>query len=129
LTVSPARLAAYRTAQYRAAGSIFRIGRPSRELDSLLLGLRARQAVLITACNPRSRRTPAALNERAMARLHAALHRRPVTPAESGDGDWREAQFLALCPPAWAAVLARRFRQNAIVILQPGRAPRLRVLV
>ncbi len=69
-----------------------------------------------------------AWNDRMMARLHAALNRRTAYPAESGAGAWREAQFLAACPEAWAARLARRFRQNAMVGLRPGRAPRLLVL-
>jgi hypothetical protein len=105
-----------------------RIGRRSRGLDGLLHGMNARQAVLITACNPGSRRMPAGWNDRMMARLHTALHRRTAYPAESGQGSWREAQFLAACPEAWASRLARRFGQNAVVGLRPGRAPRLLVL-
>ena len=105
-----------------------RIGRRSRGLDGLLHGMNARQAVLITACNPRSRRMPGGWNARMMAHLHAALSRRTAYPAESGSGFWREAQFLAACPEAWAAHLARRFRQNALIGLRPGRAPRLLIL-
>jgi hypothetical protein len=90
--------------------------------------MHARQAVLITACNPRSRRMQGGWNARRMELLHAALHRRTAYPAESGAGTWREAQFLAACPHAWAARLARRFGQNALVTLRPGQAPRLLVL-
>jgi hypothetical protein len=123
---------AYETALYRAAGLDVRIGRRSRGLDGLLAGMNARQAVLITACNPGSKRKPGGWNARMMARLHAALHRRTAYPAESradsGGGTWPEAQFLAACPEAWASHLARQFRQNALVALRPGRAPRLLIL-
>ena len=119
---------AYQTALYRAAGLDLRIGRRSQALDGLLHGMNARQAVLITACNPRSKRMPKGWNTRMMARLHAALHRRTAYPAQSGSGAWREAQFLAACPEAWGAHLARHFRQNAMVALRPGRAPRLLIL-
>jgi hypothetical protein len=64
-----------------------------------------------------------------MRRLREALRRRTAYPAESGAGRWIEAQFLAACPEAWACVVARRFRQNAMVVLRPGQKPRLRVLV
>ncbi len=128
MTLTPHLTRAYQITRYRAAGLNLRIGRHSRALDGLLNGMNARQAVLITACNPRSRRMPLAWNARMMARLHDALNRRTAYPAESGDGFWREAQFLAACPEAWAAHLARRFRQNALVALRPGRAPRLMVL-
>ena len=115
-------------APYRAAGFDLRIGRRSRGLDGVLHGMNTRQAVLITACNPRSRRMPGGWNARMMARLHAALSRRTAYLAESGAGAWREAQFLAACPEAWAARVARRFGQNALVALRPGRAPRLLIL-
>jgi hypothetical protein len=91
------------------------------------MGVRA--AVLITAWNPRGRRLPAACNERRMRLLHAALRRIPTYGASSGEGRWVEAQFLAACPEACASVLARRFGQNAIVILAKAQRPRLRVLV
>ncbi len=121
-------LRAYRVSAYRTAGLDLRIGRRSVELDGLLAGMGARQAVLITACNPHSRRMPPGWNERMMARLHATLSRRTAYPAESGTGAWIEAQFFAACPEAWAARIARRFRQSALVALRPGRAPRLLAL-
>jgi hypothetical protein len=129
VTLAPHLARAYQAALYRAAGLDLRIGRRSHGLDGLLHGMNARQAVLITACNPRSKRMPRNWNARMMARLHAALSRRTAYPAESGHGSWREAQFLAACPEAWAAHLARHFRQNTLVALRPGRAPRLLVLV
>jgi hypothetical protein len=119
----PHLAAAYRRARYQAAGVPLRIGRRSRALDGLLAGMGAREAVLITACNPRGRRAPAGLNARRMARLHAALARRTAYPAESGDGLWTEAQFMAAGPEAWMKRLGRRFRQIALVRLRRGQAP------
>jgi hypothetical protein len=135
--MSPHLLRAYRVSAYRAAGLDLRIGRRNVALDGLLAGMGARQAVLITACNPRSRRMPPGWNARMMARLHAKLSRRTAYPAESGPAasqghvrawSWHESQFLAACPEAWAACVARLFRQNALVALRPGRAPRLLAL-
>jgi hypothetical protein len=126
--MSPHLLRAYHVSAYRAAGLSLRIGRRSVELDGLLAGMGARQAVLITACNPHSRRMPPGWNARMMSRLHAVLSRRTAYPAESGAGVWQEAQFLAACPEAWAACVGRRFGQSALVALRPGRAPRLMAL-
>ena len=125
----PNLLQAYRATQYQAAGIQFRIARRSQALDALLRAMGTRKAVLITAHNPRSRRRPATINARHMQRLHAALGQIPTRPASSGAGPWHETQFFAACPAAKAATLARRFRQNAIVVLRPGLAPRLLLLV
>jgi Protein of unknown function (DUF3293) len=129
LTISEHLRRAYSTTEYRVAGCSVRIGRRSATMDGLLAGMGAREAVLITACNPRSRRSSASRNAWMMGRLHGALRRHCVFPAESGAGRWTEAQFLAAAPEAWACVLARRFRQNALVVLRPRQKPRLRVLV
>jgi hypothetical protein len=119
----PHLAAAYRRAPYQAAGVPLRIGRRSRALDGLLAGMGARQAVLITACNPRGRRAPSGFNDRMMARLHTALARRTAYPAESGAGLWLEPQFMAAGPEAWMKRLGRHFRQMALVRLRPGQAP------
>jgi hypothetical protein len=129
LTISAHLRLAYAATEYRVAGSSLRIGRRSPTLDGLLAGMGTREAVLITACNPRSHRSSANRNARMMGRLHATLRRRTVFPAESGTGRWIEAQFLAAAPEAWASVIARRFGQNAMVVLRPRQKPRLRVLV
>jgi hypothetical protein len=60
-----------------------------------------------------------------MARLREAVRHRVTFPGESGSGLWREAQILVLCAPPWGACLARRFRQNAVLHLHRGQAPRL----
>jgi Protein of unknown function (DUF3293) len=129
LTISAHLRLAYSATEYRVAGCSLRIGRRSPTVDGLLAGMGTREAILITACNPRSRRSSANRNARMMGRLHAMLRRRTVFPAESGAGRWLEAQFLAAAPEAWASVVARRFGQNAMVVLRPRQKPRLRVLV
>jgi len=129
LTLSASLHQAYSAAEYRVAGCALRIGRRSFALDGLLLGMGAREAVLITACNPRGRLSSENRNAAMMRRLQAALRRRTSFPAQSGAGRWTEAQFLAACPEAWACVVARRFGQNALVVLRPRQKPRLRVLV
>jgi hypothetical protein len=126
--ISPGLLSAYRATEYRVGGLTLRIERASLELDALLARLRTRGAVLMTACNPRSRRMPAGWNERAMARLAVLLRGRTVFAADSGRGAWQEQQFFVVCAAAWAARLARRLRQNAIVKLARGRPPSLLVI-
>lgn len=120
---------AYRAAEYRVGAVRLRIGRRSAALDGLFGVWGRRVAVLLTAWNPRSRRRPEGINTRMMDRLGTWLRRVAVTPAESGEGRWRETQLCAACAPAWAARLARRFGQAAIVVLRAGQAPRLLPLV
>ncbi len=122
-------LEAYKRVAYRAVGRCWHIGRKAQDLDGVLAGMGVRQAVLMTAWNPRGKRLPAARNERRMRALHASLSRVRTYGASSGDGRWVEAQFLAALPAARASVLARRFGQNAIVLLARARRPRLLVLV
>jgi hypothetical protein len=127
--ISPRLLSAYRATEYRVGGIALRIGRTSARLDALLARLLTRNAVLITAYNPRSHRMSARWNERAMARLASLLRNRTVLAAQSGQGAWQEQQFLVVGAVAWAARLARRFGQNAIVLLARGRPPVLHLIV
>jgi hypothetical protein len=116
---------AYRTSSYRVGDVAFRLGRRTPALDATLHRLHASEAVLLTACNPHSRRMPSAWNARMMRALAAITRRRRVTAGESGAGRWREAQLLVAGPAAWATSLARRFRQNAVVVLRRRQPPRL----
>jgi len=127
--ISTRLLSAYRATPYRAGGLTLRIGRGRLQIEALLATLQTRHAVLLTACNPRSRRMPQQWNERATARLAALLRHRVVLPAQSGRGAWREQQFVVVCAAAWAVRLARRCRQNAIVRLVRGRPPVLHIVV
>ncbi len=117
----PRLLAAYRATSYRACGLEVRIGRRVKGL--------ARPAVFLTAWNPRSRRMPLAWNRRMQASLRARL----AGCAEIREGEgvlrgWREEMLLAEVTPRRAAVLARRFRQHAIVVAMPDRPARLILL-
>jgi hypothetical protein len=101
------------------------VGRRAPAIDRLLVRAGARDAVLMSACNPLGRRQPPGWNSRMMARLRDAVRRRITFPGHSGAGLWREVQILVLCAPAWGVHLARRFRQNAILHLRRGQPPRL----
>ncbi|UPG71253.1 DUF3293 domain-containing protein [Roseomonas gilardii subsp. gilardii] len=126
----PAHLrGAYRRALYEAAGVPVRIGRRSRRVDALLARLcgsaGACSGGLITAWNPLGRRLSGRENRRRQKRLEHAARSLPSLPAHSGEGRWREEQRLVLAPPRRLAVLGRRFRQNAVVLLARGRPARL----
>jgi hypothetical protein len=122
-------LRAYRATCYRADGASVLVGRRSPDFDELLLRGRCRTATLITAYNPFSRRVQAAWNQRMQDRLRRAAHRWPLLEAEGSWRGWREAHLLLLGDPRPAIRLARRFRQNAVVVAalrQPARLVFLR---
>jgi hypothetical protein len=124
----PALLRAYRQTNYEVAGTQVRIGRRSSAFDRLLLAHRARQAVFITAHNPFSRRMPAAWNHRMQFRLSQTLRRRPVLSAQGAWRRWSEDHLVAFGDPRPTRWLARRFRQNSVVVLrlrQPAKLVRL----
>ena len=117
----PAHLAhAYRRSRYSVAGFGLTVGRRSGALDGLLSGMGAREAVLITAWNPRSRRMPPGWNARMQRRLRQAVRRYFILTASGGARGWTEDHLLVLMPAAQAVVLARRFNQNAIVMMRRG---------
>ena len=69
MSLSPRLLGAYRRTVYAVDGVELRIGRHSSAMDALLRRLGVREAVLITAWNPMSRRMPMEWNARAQRRL------------------------------------------------------------
>ena len=111
---------AYRRSRYRVAGLSLEVGRRSAALDGVLTGLGARDAVLITAWNPASRRMPGAWNARMMAALRHRLGTTPSLPASSAGTGWAEDQVLVVGDRRRLAVLARLFRQAAMVGLRRG---------
>lgn len=120
---------AYAATTYRFGAVGLRIGR-RRGVDRLLGRLRCRRAAVLTAWDPFSVERGAAANRAAQARLRALLPRAlpgcgvPDDPARRG-----EAMLLAPgLAPREAARLARRCRQNAILLLRRGAAPELRLL-
>jgi hypothetical protein len=117
---------AWRTAEYRAGGVAFRVGRRDPALDRLIAPARA--AILIGAWNPMGRRMPAEWNRRAHRALEARLRRADWMLAEGGSARWREDHALVLGPSVPVLRLARLFRQGAVVALARGRPPRLLIL-
>ena len=111
---SPAILRAYTMSRYSAGAVVARVGSPAR-------GLRADQArtrlVFLGACNPGGRRRPDGWNCRMMRRLRCVLRRIRFIEAMGSLGRWSEAMLMASMDPRRAAVVARRFGQNAIVVV------------
>ena len=119
-------LAAYRRTDYEAGGgAVARIGRRSAAVDALLRRLGARQGAFVTAWNPWSRRMPAGWNARMSRRLREAARRLPAAEGEGKGRGWSERHLLLAADPRRAAVLARRFRQNAMVVVRNGAPARL----
>lgn len=122
-----APLAAYRRTAYEAAGAVTHVGRRSVTVDALLARLGARQGGFVTAENPLSRRMPLGWNARAMRRFDEAIRRLPSTAGHGGWRRWREAHRLVAVDPRRLLVLARRFRQRAIVVVTRGAPARLQL--
>jgi hypothetical protein len=124
----PALLRAYRRTSYEAGGIKIHIGRRSPEADRLLLANGVRNAVFITAYNPRSRRMPSEWNQRMQTRLRHDLGRRPVLWGRGTAGHWSEVHLLVFGDPRPIRKLARRYRQYGIVIISRGQPARLVVV-
>lgn len=119
---------AYRRSDYEAAGAVARVGRRSAAIDAWLARLGARQGGFVSAWNPFSRRMPRGWNDRMDARLREAARRLPAIEGWGGTAEWKERHLLVAGDPRRVAVLARRFRQNAIVAVRIGLAARLVLL-
>lgn len=117
--------AAYCRSTYTAAGAVAVIGRRSAAVDTLLAALGARDGGFVGAWNPRSVRMPPGWNARAHERLCGAARRLPAVEGRGGDGRWQERHVLLAADPRRCLVLARRFRQNAIVVVRRGAPARL----
>lgn len=126
----PALHRAYRRTDYEAAGAIARIGDRSAAVDALLARLGAREGAFVTAWNPMSRPMPWGWNDRVGSRLREAARR--LRHAEgwgrAQGGGWAEQHLLLAADPRRAAVLARRFRQKAIMVVRRGQPGRLLVV-
>ncbi len=124
----PGLLLAYRRSCYRVGEAVVRVGRRSVVADALLTAHGARSAVLLTAWNPYSRRMPEGWNRRMQRSLAGALRQRVALEAEGSWHSWREAHLLVIGPVAPGTVVARRFRQRAVVVLRRGDRARLVML-
>jgi hypothetical protein len=117
--------AAYLRTGYEAAGIVVHIGARSAAMDALLRARGARHAGFVTAWNPFSRKRPAGWNARMLARLRQAARGRVLAEGVGGAHRWWERHLLVGADPRRLVALARRFRQNAIVLVAPGRSARL----
>ena len=121
---------AYRRTDYEAAGAIARIGERSAGVDALLASLDAPEGAFVTAWNPMSRPMPWGWNDRMGQRLREAARR--LRHAEgwgrAQGGGWAEQPLFIAADARRIAVLARRFRQNAIMVVRRGQPGRLVVL-
>ncbi len=120
---------AYRRSSYEAAGAVARVGRRSPALEAVLARLGggggARQGGFLGAWNPLSRRMPPSWNRRMQARLMQVARRLPAAAGWGGTACWQEAHCLFAADPRRLAVLARRFRQAAFVLVRRGQPARL----
>lgn len=118
-------LRAYRASGYRAAGHEARIGQYAPGLDALLRSWRVREGVFVAAGNPFSRRMPEGWNARRHKALRERLRALPYVEGKGGAKRWWEAHCFIGMDVRRGAVLARRFRQQAMVALRRGGRARL----
>ena len=121
-------LRSYVETEYEAAGAIARIGRRSADTDRLLVAMGVREGAFVTAWNPLSRRMPLGWNERMQARLMQHVRRLPSAVGHGTDRRWSEQHLPVGGDARRMMVLARRFRQRAIVVVRRPQPARLLVL-
>jgi hypothetical protein len=122
----PRLLRAYQHTRYSAGGVVVRIG--WRAPDALFSHVGGRQAVFVTAWNPRSRRMPLGWNARMQQRLAERLRRFVLVPADGTLGRWHEAHLLVAADVRWMLRMARIFRQLGVVAVCRRRPARLVLL-
>lgn len=132
MPVGPRLARGWRLTAYGAGEAVARLGRRSAPVDRLLVAAGLRQAAFIGAWNPLSRAMPRRWNDRALARLRALAQRGGQRFIE-GRGhaarpSWAEDHLLMLGDLRPITVLARRFRQHAILRVRLRAAARLLVL-
>jgi hypothetical protein len=137
VTIDPGLLAAYLAAEYVVYGDppiVLRIGERSRALDVLLEDAGTETAAFVTAANPGGR--PADPADNALA-TEALVHAQreagyACVPGEGRDprGEWpAEASVLVLgISRREAEILGRSYEQNAIVVVERGKAAELALL-
>jgi peptidoglycan/xylan/chitin deacetylase (PgdA/CDA1 family) len=117
--------AAYARTGYEAAGIVARIGRRNPALDALLRERGVRRAGFVTAWNPYSRKMPRGWNDRMLERLRQAARGHVLAEGWGRGRGWAEQHLLIAGDPRRIALLARRFRQHALVMVAPGQPPRI----
>jgi hypothetical protein len=122
----PALRAAFLRTAYEAGGIVVRVGRRSAAMDALLRRHGLRAAGFVTAWNPFSRPRPPGWNRRLQAKLRQAARGAVLEEGWGRGRGWAEHHLLLAGDARRIAVLARRFRQHAVVTVSPGRPARLR---
>ncbi|CAK7193399.1 hypothetical protein COMNV_01614 [Commensalibacter sp. Nvir] len=85
--------------------------------------------VMLSAYNPGGRLKPEGWNKRQMGVLADYLVRYEYYEGKGSLNNKSEPLFLVAINPAKAIYLARKFRQNAIVIIRNGRLTKLKYIV
>ncbi len=119
---------AYRMTRYEVDGVTFRIGHRSAGIDRILSCHGVGVGTFISAFNPFSQPKPLGWNRRMQGHLASAGRRLPILEGQGTLRQWSEAHLLLLGDVRPAIRLARRFRQNAVVIVrrrQPARLLRI----
>ncbi len=128
-------LKAYRETDYRVAGNgadfVIRIGEHSPGLNALLVAQGLKAAAFLTAWNPFSEATDTEKNEQAQVSLETDVARLGLValPGEGvgRDGNWppEPSSLIMGITRDQADFLARKYRQNAWVWIESGRAAEL----
>lgn len=109
----------------REINTLPRVRPTFQESKARALGISHREATLIGAWNPWSKRYPDGRNRRLHRRLLAETRRLTTLPAFGALGRWREDHLLVLGDPRPARRLAWCFGQRALVRLRRGQPARL----
>ena len=117
--------AAFLRTTYEAGGIACHVGARNAAVDALLHARCLRSAGFVTAWNPFSRPMPPGWNRRFQARLREAARGAVLAEGWGRGRGWAEHHLLLASDPRRIAVLARRFRQHAVVTVRPGHPARL----
>lgn len=117
--------AAYLRTAYEAGGITCRIAARSAAMDAFLRARRCPSAGLVTAWNPFSRPMPRGWNVRMQSRLRATARGKVLAEGWGRGRGWAEHHLLIAGDSRRLVRLARRYRQHAIVLVEPGRPARL----
>nr|WP_246387500.1 DUF3293 domain-containing protein [Gluconacetobacter sacchari] len=124
--VDAATARAYRRSLYRAGGIAIRVGqRPMADDPGAPAWWRHGDVVFVSAANPGGRRRPEGWNRRRMRVLAGHVAGCELHEGEGRLGQWSEPLLAVRLPLARGRVIARRFGQNAVVLVRGGGPARL----
>nr|WP_220790319.1 DUF3293 domain-containing protein [Gluconacetobacter takamatsuzukensis] len=124
--VDAATALAYRRSLYRAGGISVRVGqRPVPDGPGVPGWWRRGDVVFVSAANPGGRRRPDGWNRRRMRALAGCLAGCERHEGEGRLGQWAEPLLAVRMPLARGRVIARRFGQNAVLLVRGGGLARL----